>query len=69
MRKSDHATSIRRKSGCEENWEAIKRDYTEYMANAIPGARLIILKDASHFSSLRHPDGYTKAAPDFIDAK
>jgi pimeloyl-ACP methyl ester carboxylesterase len=49
--------------------EAITRKHTEYMASVIPGAKLIILKDASHFAMLQDPDGYTKAAMDFIDAK
>jgi pimeloyl-ACP methyl ester carboxylesterase len=48
--------------------EAIKRDHTEYMASVIPGAKLIILKNASHFAMLQDPDGYTKAVLDFVDA-
>jgi pimeloyl-ACP methyl ester carboxylesterase len=46
--------------------EAIKRDHTEYMADAIPGAKLIILKNVSHFAMLQDPDGYTKAILDFL---
>lgn len=49
--------------------EAIKREHTEYMASVIPGAKLIILPDASHFAMLQAPDEYSKAALDFIDAK
>ncbi|RRH96433.1 alpha/beta fold hydrolase [Mesorhizobium tamadayense] len=49
--------------------EAIKRAHTEYMASAIPGARLIILPNASHFAMLQAPDEYSQAALDFIDAK
>ena len=49
--------------------EAIKREHTEYMAASIPGAKLIILPNASHFAMLQAPDEYTKAALDFIDAK
>jgi pimeloyl-ACP methyl ester carboxylesterase len=49
--------------------EAITRKHTEYMASVIPGAKLIILKDASHFAMLQDPEGYTKAVSDFIDAK
>jgi pimeloyl-ACP methyl ester carboxylesterase len=48
--------------------EAIKRDHTDYMASAIPGAKLIILKDASHFAMLQDPEGYTKAILDFLNA-
>lgn len=46
--------------------EAIQRDHTEYMAQAIPGAKLIILKDVSHFAMLQDPDAYTKAILDFL---
>ena len=46
--------------------EAIKRDQTEHMAQVIPGAKLIILKDASHFAMLQDPAGYTKAVRDFL---
>ncbi len=46
--------------------EAIKRDHTETMAHTIPGAKLIILKDVSHFAMLQDPDAYTKAILDFL---
>ncbi len=46
--------------------EGIKRDHTEYMASAIPGAKLIILKDVSHFAMLQDPEGYTKAILGFL---
>jgi len=46
--------------------EGIKRDHTEYMASVIPGAKLIILKDVSHFAMLQDPEGYTKAILDFL---
>jgi pimeloyl-ACP methyl ester carboxylesterase len=49
--------------------EAIKREHTEYMASVIPGAKLIILPNASHFAMLQAPDEYSHAALDFIDAK
>ncbi|WP_136622421.1 MULTISPECIES: alpha/beta fold hydrolase [Mesorhizobium] len=49
--------------------EAIKREHTEYIASVIPGARLIILPNASHFAMLQAPDEYSQAALDFIDAK
>jgi pimeloyl-ACP methyl ester carboxylesterase len=45
--------------------EAIKRDHTEHMAAVIPGAKLIILKDVSHFAMLQDPAGYDKAVRDF----
>jgi pimeloyl-ACP methyl ester carboxylesterase len=49
--------------------EAIKREHTDYMASVIPGAKLIILPDASHFAMLQAPDEYTKSALDFIEGK
>jgi pimeloyl-ACP methyl ester carboxylesterase len=49
--------------------EAIKREHTEYMASAIPGAKLIILPNASHFAMLQALDEYSQAALDFIDSK
>ncbi|WP_442582588.1 alpha/beta fold hydrolase [Mesorhizobium sp. ASY16-5R] len=49
--------------------EAIKREHTEYMASVIPGAKLVILENASHFAMLQDPEGYDKAVRDFIDAK
>jgi pimeloyl-ACP methyl ester carboxylesterase len=48
--------------------EAITRAHTDHMAQVIPGAKLVILKDASHFAMLQDPAGYTKAVRDFIDA-
>lgn len=38
--------------------EAVKLDHTETFAKAIPGAKLVILKDASHFAMLQDPKGY-----------
>ena len=49
--------------------EAIKRQHTEYMASVIPGAKLILLPNASHFAMLQAPDEYSQAVLDFIDAK
>lgn len=49
--------------------EAIKREHTEYMASVIPGAKLIILPNASHFAMLQAPDEYTQSALEFIDGK
>ena len=47
--------------------EAISRAHTDYLASTIPGAKLIILKDTSHFAMLQDPQGYNKAVRDFID--
>lgn len=49
--------------------EAIKREHTDYMASVIPGAKEIILPNASHFAMLQAPDEYTKSVLEFIDAK
>jgi len=49
--------------------EAIKREHTEYIASVIPGAKLVILDNASHFAMLQDPEGYNKAVRDFVDAK
>jgi len=38
--------------------EAVKLDHTKMMAKEIPGAKLVILKDASHFAMLQDPEGY-----------
>jgi pimeloyl-ACP methyl ester carboxylesterase len=46
--------------------EAIKRDHTAYMASSIPGAKLIILKDVSHFAMVQDPEGYTAAVLGFL---
>ena len=49
--------------------EAITRKHTDYLAATIPGAKLIILKDASHFAMLQDPEGYNRAMIDFLDGK
>ncbi|WP_137128627.1 alpha/beta hydrolase [Rhizobium sp. FY34] len=47
--------------------EAITREHTDYLAKMIPAAKLLILKDASHFAMLQDPAGYNTAIRDFID--
>ena len=47
--------------------EAIKREHTEYLARAIPGARLIILPNASHFAMLQRPAAFNAALLGFLD--
>ncbi|MFI0847273.1 alpha/beta fold hydrolase [Mesorhizobium sp. IMUNJ 23232] len=49
--------------------EAIVRGHSEDIASMIPGAKLVILENASHFAMLQDPEGYNKAVRDFIDAK
>ena len=46
--------------------EAMTRVHTDYMASVIPGAKLIILPEASHFAMLQDPAGYTKSVVDFF---
>ncbi|MEJ0065309.1 MAG: alpha/beta hydrolase [Caulobacteraceae bacterium] len=46
--------------------EAIKRDHTEYLARSIPGARLVIIPDASHFAMLQQPDAFNAAVIGFL---
>ena len=46
--------------------EAIDRGHTDYIAKTIPNAKLVILKDASHFAMLQDPAGYTAAIREFF---
>jgi pimeloyl-ACP methyl ester carboxylesterase len=47
--------------------EAVDRKHTEYLAAQIPNAKLILLKDVSHFAMLQDPAGYTAAIRAFFD--
>lgn len=47
--------------------EAILPAHSEKIAGLIPGAKLVILPDASHFAMLQAPDEYTAAVRAFID--
>lgn len=47
--------------------EAILRPHTGKIAALIPGAKLVILPDASHFAMLQAPAEYTASVRDFID--
>ncbi|CAM5771713.1 alpha/beta hydrolase [Labrys miyagiensis] len=49
--------------------EAIKREHTEYIAAAIPGAGLLILPNASHFAFLQDPALFNAALLQFLDGK
>jgi pimeloyl-ACP methyl ester carboxylesterase len=46
--------------------EAIKREHTEYLARAIPGAELIILPGVSHFAMLQRPAEFNQALLAFL---
>ncbi|WP_114943186.1 alpha/beta fold hydrolase [Microvirga calopogonii] len=47
--------------------EGITRAHTEYLANTIPDAKLLIMPQVSRFDMLQDPAGYTKAIRDFTD--
>ncbi len=46
--------------------EAIRREHIEYLARAIPGARLIILPGVSHFAMLQDPNLFNGAVLKFL---
>lgn len=46
--------------------EAILRSHTEEMARLIPGAKLVILRDASHFAMLQQPAAFNRAVLEFL---
>ena len=48
--------------------EAIRREHTEALARAIPGARLLIMPRVSHFAHWQAPDEYNRAVLAFVDA-
>lgn len=47
--------------------EAVLRPHTEKIASLIPGAKLVILPEVSHFAMLQDPAGYNAAIRAFID--
>jgi pimeloyl-ACP methyl ester carboxylesterase len=49
-----------------EHDEGIKREHTEYMAATIPGARLLILPNVSHFAFLQDPSRFNSAILSFL---
>jgi pimeloyl-ACP methyl ester carboxylesterase len=48
--------------------ELIKRENTEEMARLIPGAKLVLLPDVSHFGAWQDPTGYNAALMNFLEA-
>ena len=46
--------------------EAIKREHTEHIAAAIPGAGLLILPNTSHFAFLQDPQMFNYAILHFL---
>jgi pimeloyl-ACP methyl ester carboxylesterase len=49
-----------------EHDEAIKLEHTVYIAATIPGARLVILPDVSHFAMLQDPATFNDAILSFL---
>lgn len=49
--------------------EAIKQSHDEYMAHAIPGARLVILPGVSHFAMLQDPRAFNAAVLRFLSGE
>ncbi len=47
--------------------ELIHRSHTQYLARAIPGAGLLLLKGVGHFAPLQDPDAFNAAVLDFLD--
>jgi pimeloyl-ACP methyl ester carboxylesterase len=50
-----------------EHDEGIRREHTELIAKTIPGARLVILPDVSHFAFLQSPAMFNRAMLGFLD--
>lgn len=48
--------------------EAILTDHSRTIAQTMPSAELLVLKDVSHFAMLQAPDEYTKAVRAFIES-
>ena len=48
--------------------EIIKPEHTRHMARVIPGARLAILPNTSHFAMLQDPAAFNRALMDFLRA-
>ena len=49
-----------------EHDEIIKREHSEMMARLIPGARLRMLPEVSHFAMLQKPDDFNRAVIEFL---
>jgi pimeloyl-ACP methyl ester carboxylesterase len=48
-----------------ERDEFIKREHAEYLAQTIPGAEFILLKDVSHFAPLQRPEQFNAVVLEF----
>lgn len=49
-----------------EHDEVIKPEHTKYLASTIPGARLVILPNVSHFAMLQNPAEFNAAVLEFL---
>jgi pimeloyl-ACP methyl ester carboxylesterase len=49
-----------------EHDEAIRQEHNEEMAKAIPGAKIVILPNLSHFGMLQAPKTFTQAVLEFL---
>lgn len=49
--------------------EATKREHTEHVASAIPGAGLMILPNVSHFAPVQAPALFNAAVLQFLDGE
>jgi pimeloyl-ACP methyl ester carboxylesterase len=49
-----------------EHDEIIRRDHTEQMARQIPGARLVVQPDVSHFAMLQDPLRFNRTMIEFL---
>ncbi len=49
--------------------EAVRPEDTKYMAATIPGARLVILPNVSHFAMLQNPRVFNAAVLDFLNGR
>jgi pimeloyl-ACP methyl ester carboxylesterase len=50
-------------------FDSVRREHTDALAAAIPGARKVIIPAASHFAPLTHPDAVNAAIVDFLGQK
>lgn len=50
-----------------EHDEVLRPAYFAYLADAIPGARLIMLRDVSHFAPWQNPAAFNASLIDFLD--
>jgi pimeloyl-ACP methyl ester carboxylesterase len=46
--------------------EFIKPEHTRYIAAQIPGARLVILPNSSHFAMIQEPEAFSRAVLEFL---